>query len=327
MSTQTITARTRMMIQDTGVPFAASLVVDGISTVFDLPVESISSSTPPTVILDGSVISNQATPIYSIYYKPGVIVFSEPPPQGVTVSIQGLNYAEFDDDEVSQAVTDGFNLHVADQDPLPYIDPVLGQCGIPTNEEYLVSILAAVELLWYRATSASSDVDIHTPEGVSIPRSQRFAQISAQIQRLQEEYKTMAGALGVGLWRIQVLFQRRKSLTTNRLVPIFREQEYNAPYTGFEPTTGIPGTLITIHGRYFTGATSVTFGGVAALTFTVVDDWHIQAIVPTGGLTGQIGITTPYGVVLSTAQFVVGQPPPIEFYGPEFVKIPIPPGL
>lgn len=318
-----------MMVQDTGYPFAANVVIDGVSNVFDLPVESISSiEAPPTVVLNGSVISTQATPLYVLDYKHGVIsFFSAPRPAGVTLGVVGITYDYFDDDEVAQAVTDGFNLHVSDQDPLPTIDPVMGQPSLPSNEEYLVSILAAIELLWFRATDASQQIDIHTPEGVTIPRSERFRQIMAQINALQEEYKTMAGALGVGLWRIQVLNQRRVSLTTNRLVPIFREQEYNQPYTGLFPTTAPPGGLVTIEGKYFTGTTAVNFGGVASLDFTVISDTEVEAVVPVGAKTGQIQVVTPYGAVLTTAQFVVGQPPPFVLYGPEMVKPPIPPGL
>lgn len=317
-----------MLVQDTGFPFAANVVVDGVSTVFDLPVESISATaSPPLVILNGTVISGQATPIYFIDYKHGVISFySAPQPSGAELGVQGITYDYFDDDEVAQAVTDGFNLHVQDQSPLPTIDPVLGQPTLSSSEEYLVSFLAAIELLWFRATDASQQIDIHTPEGVTIPRSERFRQLMQQINALQDEYKSMAGALGVGLYRVQVLWQRRVSYTTNRLVPLFEEQEYNAPYTGFQPTAGAPGALVNINGMYFTDATSVTFGGVPSTDFDVVSDVLITAEVPVGAVTGQIGIITPYGTVLTTAQFVVGQPAPFVLYGPEQVKPPIPPG-
>lgn len=317
-----------MVLQDTGYPFASNVTADGLSNVFDLPVESISAvANPPAVYLNGANITNQATPQFVIDYKYGVISFFSSPPTGSTIAVQGTTYDYFDDDEVAQAVTDAFNLHVADQDPLPVIDPILGQPAIPSAEEYLVSLMAAVELLWFRATDASQQIDIHTPEGVSIPRSERYRQITTQINALQEEYKTIAGALGVGLWRIQILNQRRVSYTTNRLVPIFRSQEYNQPYTGFDPTTGAPGTLVTISGRYFTNATSVAFGGVASTDFVVISDTEITATVPTGGITGQIGVYTPGGVVLTTAQFVVGEPAPYVLSGPEMVKPPIPPGL
>ena len=318
-----------MLIQDTGRPFAANWAVDGATTVFDLPVESVSASArPPTVILNGVLISGQATPSYTFDYKHGVIAFAlAPTPAGAVLGVQGTTYDYFDDDEVAQAVTDAFNLHVADQDPLPVIDPVLGQPSISSTEEYLVAILAAVELLWFRATDSSQQIDVHTPEGVTIPRSERFRQITVQINALQDEYKSMAGALGVGLWRIQVLWQRRVSYTTNRLVPLFREQEYNAPYTGFQPTAAAVGATVEISGQYFTGTTAITFGGVPAVTFVVISDSQLNAVVPVGAVTGQIGITTPYGSVLTTAQFVVGQPAPFVLYGPEQDKPSVPPGV
>jgi hypothetical protein len=318
-----------MMLQDTGQPFVASLQVNGTSYIYDLPVESISDvAFPPTVTLGTTVLSNQATSSYTLDAKYGVISFVSPPgPAGTPLVIQGFTYDFWLDEEVSQAVTDAFNLHVADQDPLPVIDPVSGQASITTTEEYLVSIMAARELLWFRTTDASQQIDIHTPEGVSIPRSERWKQMLQQISALENEYKELSLALGVGTFRIQIVNQRRVSYTTNRLVPIFRDQEYNTPYSGFYPTAAAVGSIITIWGKYFTGTTSVTFGGVPSTNFTVVSDCEITAYVPAGAVTGQIGIVTPYGMVLSTAQFVVGQPAPFLDYGPELVDVPVPPGV
>lgn len=328
-----------MTLQDSGRPFACNLVLDGVSNVFDLPVESISQTAyPPTVIINGEIAGPTATPSFVIDYKYGVIVFSTPPgPQGGTLAVQGWTYNFFDDDEVLQAVQDAFAMHTADYEPAFYIDPLPGQAGIPTVEEILVAYLAAIECLWFRATDAAQEVDVHTPEGVMIPRSQRYDQILRQIDAIQAQYQTQAGALGIGLWRIQVLNQRRVSYTTNRLVPIFREQEYNQPYTGFYPTAANVGAQVIIYGYNFTGTTAVTFGGVAATTFQVIPGTPAQpgvgaepdqiiATVPAGAITGQIGVTTPSGIVLSTAQFVVGEPAPLILYGPEQVKIPIPPG-
>jgi hypothetical protein len=324
-----LVVRTRRLVQDTGRPFAANITVDGLSNTFDLPVESISQyADPPEVVLSGAIISGAATPTYVFDYKYGVIqFFTAPQPAGAILGVSGTTYDFFDDDEVWQSVIDSFNLHVQDQDPLPVIDPGLGQTGISSTENYLVSILAAKELLWMRSTDASQTIDINTPEGVHIPRSQRWRQLIQQISALDNEYKQLSLALGLGIYRIQILNQRRVSYTTNRLVPIFREQEYNTPYSGFTPTVAAVGSQVTINGMYFTGATAVTFGGVSATQFSVLNDMEIVAVVPVGAITGQVGVTTPYGVVLSTAQFVVGQPAPFIMYGPSLVEIPIPPGL
>jgi len=65
-----------------------------------------------------------------------------------------------------------------------------------------------------------------------------------------------------------------------------------ATVLSFSPTSGAVGTVVTITGTEFTGASKVTFGGVAAPTFTVNSATQITATVPTGAKTGKIGITT-----------------------------------
>jgi len=62
----------------------------------------------------------------------------------------------------------------------------------------------------------------------------------------------------------------------------------------FSPLTGQGGSTITLTGQYFTGATSVTFGGVPATSFTVVSDTQITAVLGKGS-SGSITVTTPGG--------------------------------
>ena len=66
----------------------------------------------------------------------------------------------------------------------------------------------------------------------------------------------------------------------------------------FTPMSGGIGTTVTITGRNFTGTTAVTFGGVAASSFIIVNDSTITAIVGTGA-TGNIKVTTPGGTASS----------------------------
>jgi len=73
----------------------------------------------------------------------------------------------------------------------------------------------------------------------------------------------------------------------------------------FTPTSGQVGTSVVITGNSFTGATKVTFGGVAATTFTVDSDTQITATVPSGAQTGKIGVTTAGGTGASSAIFTV----------------------
>jgi hypothetical protein len=55
------------------------------------------------------------------------------------------------------------------------------------------------------------------------------------------------------------------------------------------------GSQTTITGLYFTGTTSVFFGLVEAIIYTVVDDHHIVATVPVGTIIAPIIVTTPAG--------------------------------
>jgi len=56
--------------------------------------------------------------------------------------------------------------------------------------------------------------------------------------------------------------------------------------------SGPVGTMVTITGVSLTHTAAVVFGGVRATNFTVNSDTSVTATVPTGALTGKIGITT-----------------------------------
>ena len=64
--------------------------------------------------------------------------------------------------------------------------------------------------------------------------------------------------------------------------------------TSFFPAFGATGSAVRITGTHLTGATAVSFGGVAASSFTVVSDVSILAVVGIGA-TGSIVVVTPGG--------------------------------
>ncbi|HKT89170.1 MAG TPA: choice-of-anchor tandem repeat GloVer-containing protein [Candidatus Sulfotelmatobacter sp.] len=76
----------------------------------------------------------------------------------------------------------------------------------------------------------------------------------------------------------------------------------------FSPSSGAVGTTVTITGVSLTKTTKVTFGGVAAKTYTVNSDTQVTATVPTGAKTGKIQITTTGGTATSTTNFTVTAP-------------------
>lgn len=59
----------------------------------------------------------------------------------------------------------------------------------------------------------------------------------------------------------------------------------------FLPTSGPPGTLVTISGSGFTGATATSLSGINATSITVIDDNSIIAEIPGNATSGSIGVT------------------------------------
>jgi len=102
---------------------------------------------------------------------------------------------------------------------------------LPPVEEYPAALLATIEALWVLATDAAFDIDIHTPEGVTIPRSQRFHQLSYIIDEKKALYKELSSLLGVGMYAVSVYNLRKVSMKTGRLVPFYlpREVEDSTP--------------------------------------------------------------------------------------------------
>lgn len=101
-------------------------------------------------------------------------------------------------------------------------------------------------------------------------------------------------------------------------ISVLLNQSPSAPaITSFTPTTGGTATQVTITGINFTGATVVSFGGIAASSFTVVSPTTITATVGAGA-TGAVLVTTPYGTA-SGGTFTYGAsagPPVINSFQP-----------
>jgi hypothetical protein len=75
--------------------------------------------------------------------------------------------------------------------------------------------------------------------------------------------------------------------------------------TSFTPTAGPVGTVVTLTGAHFTGATAVAFKGVPATKFSAASDTRITATVPVGATSGAIAVTTPGGSASSATRFTV----------------------
>ena len=96
---------------------------------------------------------------------------------------------------------------------------------------------------------------------------------------------------------------------------IIRKNRTTEPQiTSFTPTSGGPGTTITITGQKLSGVTSVSFGGVAANSFTVVNNTTITAVVGAGA-SGDVTVTASYGTAKLNG-FIFTSPPIINSFTP-----------
>lgn len=202
---------------------------------FDLPNENV---TNVTVEVDGT--PQTAGTDYILDAERGIVVFTTAPAEGATVEVTGEFTELYDDATLGIWIDTAFQLHAVDR------NPPLTMASLPPVEDYLVVLLAKVEALYVLATDAAYDIDIRTPEGISIPRSQRFAQMMALINSVRGHYKELAQELNVGPGRIVNLQLRRVSRLTNRLVPIYlpREVDDHRPPQRVYPTIDARGAKL-----------------------------------------------------------------------------------
>ena len=95
--------------------------------------------------------------------------------------------------------------------------------------------------------------------------------------------------------------------TASTISLLRNKSSIEAAIDNFTPTSGGNGTVVTITGSNLTGATSVSFGGVAASSFTVNSSTSITATVGSGA-TGVVSVVTPAGEA-SLGTFTYGVPP------------------
>ncbi|WP_433573544.1 IPT/TIG domain-containing protein [Streptomyces sp. CA-251247] len=89
--------------------------------------------------------------------------------------------------------------------------------------------------------------------------------------------------------------------------------------TGVAPSNGPAsgGTSVTLTGTGFTGATTVTFAGVPATSFTVNSATQITAVTPAGSAgAAVVTVTTPGGVSTPDAFFFYAAPPVLNSASP-----------
>ena len=256
--------RVRIELGDLGKSFVTNFVADGTTNRFRLHYAPLDGQ-GVKVFKNGTDISNLA----SVEEQTGILVTDTVPADGDELLVSGTYYRYFTATEINAIVEEAFQTHAYSHNDS--VGRQLTLENLPGVEEYPVAIHATTLALYTLATDASFDIDIQAPDGVSIPRSERYRQLMEMVQARQEQYRELCNLLGIGLYRIDVFNLNRISKATGRLVPKYVPQEVDDRSYPERVKTPLPtlgsvaeawpteaGELTAYQGRGFTHSLTVT---------------------------------------------------------------------
>ena len=215
-----VVSRVRVELGDLPKQFTYTATGDGTNKEFNLKLKPIDPYSL-LVTINGSPAA--AGTDYTLEADHGILHFDPAPDNGDAIEVSGTQYRYFTDADIEDFVNTAVSQHTWERTDSYGSQITLGK--LPGVEDYPLAILATIEALWALATDSAFDINIVAPDGVSIPRAQRFQQLTTMIQARWDQYKQLSSALNIGLWRIEMGTLRRVSRTTNKLVPVWLAQE------------------------------------------------------------------------------------------------------
>lgn len=278
-------SRVRVELGDLGKSFVTQFVADGSTNRFRLHYAPLDATTVEVQIkLISNGVTSDITANANIEESTGVLVLLQNngsplvPADGDEITVSGTYYRYFTGADIARLIDDAFKEHA--NNAVDSTGRKLTIETLPANEEYALAVYATALALYTLATDAAFDIDIAAPDGVSIPRSERYRQLMDMVQTRHQQYRELCSVMGIGLFRIEVFELNRISKTTNRLVPKYLPQEVDdrsypqrvqlpAPTLGNLPTPWPTdaGELTSYQGRSF--STSLDFtGNYAGKSFT-----------------------------------------------------------
>jgi len=265
--------KVRVELGDIGKSFVTQFVADGSTNRFILHYSPLDADLIE-VYKNGVDISNAST----VEESTGILVLDNVPADGDAITVSGNYYRYFTASELSSLVSSAVEQHSAKH--TDSLGRELNVASLPLIEEYPVAVYATTLALYTLATDAAFDIDIQAPDGVTIPRAERYRQLMEMIQTRQNQYRELCVHLGIGMYSIDVFSFRRVSKATGRYVPVYKPQEVDdrsypqrvdvpAPTYGDKKVTweSEAGELTAYQGRAFETALSYT-GNYAGKSFT-----------------------------------------------------------
>ena len=213
-------SRVRLELGDQPKQFSLDFTGNAITKDFPLAIKPIDLYTLEVYVNDTPIAYPTG---YTLEADAGVVHFENAPASNAEILIRGTVFRYFTDDDICTFVTTAVEQHTYNR--TNGLGSQMTVNLIPAVEEYPIAILATIEALWALATDASFDIDINAPDGVSIPRSERYRQLTQTIQARWDQYHQLCAALNIGLWRLEMGTLRRVSRTTNKLIPVYMAQE------------------------------------------------------------------------------------------------------
>lgn len=217
-----LVSRVRLELGDQGKEFTFTALGDGVTKEFYLNNKPVDAYTLTVTVTQDFI---PAPTGYKLEVDQGIVRFLNPVADGALITVHGTAYRYFSDADIERFIDTAVTQHLHERTDAYGSRMSIG--AIQSVEEYPVAILSTIEALWALATDASFDINITAPDGVVIPRSQRWQQLTSMIQQRQDQYKQLCSALNIGLWRIQMGTLRRVSRHTNKLVPVYMAQEHD----------------------------------------------------------------------------------------------------
>lgn len=210
-----------MDLGDLPQPFDFAFVGDGVRDHFNVEHRPFDEA---TIILkmDGAVVTAEYAGV-TFDGTMGVVIFEWPPEPGTVWEIEGQKWRYFSDANLRTFIDTSVAQHSYNRADLSSGAFTAGD--IAPIEEYPIALNAVIQALWALATDASFDIDILAPDGVNIPRSERYRQLTQMIGARQTQYDELAKALNIGVSRLETFTVRRTAKLTNRLVPLYLPQE------------------------------------------------------------------------------------------------------
>lgn len=210
--------RLRSELGDLGKSFVFQFTADGTTNRFLLPYSPLDGE--GLIVLDAAA---DVSANVEVEETTGYITFDVAPTAGHNIVVSGTYFRYFTNAEICEYVDTAFGQHIANHADGYGRGYTLA--SLPGIEEYPVVVYAASLALYTLATDASFDIDITAPDGVQIPRSERYRQLMQMIEVRKQQYRELCSQLGIGLYKIDVFSLRRISKTTNRYVPVYLPME------------------------------------------------------------------------------------------------------